>query len=131
MKYNDYVDAAEKGGALAEKGDLDEAIIIFKKLAESDLSTTDRSLMCLNVAKLYNQKGDQNQALVWYTTGADLESRHNGFFVREHRAAYLAHMGRADESLIAYEQLLGQSSLAEAAKLRIQQNIAALQKKAA
>jgi tetratricopeptide (TPR) repeat protein len=129
MDYNAYVEAAEKGAKLDEQGDTDGALKIFKELAHSDLATTDRSVMCLNVAKLYQKKGNIDQALIWLEEGAGLESRHNGFFVAEARAAYLAELGRLPESLAAYEQLLGNHAIGEAAKLRIRQNIDILRKR--
>lgn len=131
MDYNEYVDAAEKGSALTEKGDFDAAIEIFKKLVSSDLASHDRAVMCMNIATIYEKKKDLDQALVWYGTGVDIESRHNGHFVYENRAAFLGRADRIQESLAYYEQLLTRNSLSESDKLRIRHNIQTLQKKSA
>src|SRR5262245_28864827 len=111
MDYNEYIAQAHKASELVDKGDVDAGMEIFKKITQSDLATFDRAVMSVNVASLYEKKKDFDQALIWYGSGVDLESRHHGHFVYEQRAAFLARIGRFQESLVYYEQLLQRPTL--------------------
>lgn len=51
------------------------------------------------------------------------ERRSGGHFAAESRAAYLAQLGRLEESLLAYEELSARESLSEPVQERVRQNI--------
>jgi tetratricopeptide (TPR) repeat protein len=129
VNYDDFVATARKAFDLAETGDLDGGIKVFQELIETDLPEKDKAYMCLNIAALFHRKGDKEQALAWYGNGVEHDSRENGRFAMEQRAAYLAGLGRVKESLADFHELLKHPTLTNEDKDRIKKNITFLQAK--
>lgn len=131
MEHETYVRRANEASALVEKGEYPQAIEILRSLVESDLALTDKAMMCLNIAIVYDRMGDTDEALHWYDRGMAYEHLAGGRFVEEHRAAYLAEKGRIAESLLAYKSLLARSGLTEQDKARIEHNVHLLEERLA
>ncbi len=123
MDYQDYIRQAQEVERLVQKGDYSSALELLYSLVKSDLADTDKAMMCLNIAIIWDKLGRPEKALQWYERGMDYERRTGGCFVAEHRAAYLAKIGRLEESLLAYEDLAARESLSEQARERVRQNI--------
>ncbi|MEO8602091.1 MAG: hypothetical protein ABI629_05895 [bacterium] len=124
--FNRYSEAARAAAALLEAGKHDEAIAAFRALVSGDLSDIDRAMMCCNVARSYEKKGDPRSALRWYERGVDYERPHRRFMVAELMANALSQQERSAESVRIYEDLLTRTELSEHDKWRMRGNIAAL-----
>jgi len=125
--FNRYSEAARHAAALLEAGKHDEAIAAFRQLtAASNISDVDRSMMCYNVARAYEQKGEPDSALKWYQRGVVHERPHRRFMVAESLAQALAQHGKREEGEALYEELLARPELSEGDKYRIGGNLAAL-----
>jgi tetratricopeptide (TPR) repeat protein len=124
--FNRYSEAARDAAALLEAGKHDEAIAAFRQLTAADISDVDRSMMCYNVGRAYEQKGDWNSALKWYERGIVHERPHRRFMVAESLAYALSQHGQVEEGARRYEELLARPELSEADKLRIRGNLAAV-----
>lgn len=131
MNYQEFVATAQQGAQKAESNDTDGALRIFRELAEGDLPEMDRSAMCLNVALLFERKGVAQDALRWYTRAVELESRHNRFAAAERKANYLAQIGKARESLAAFQQLLARTDLTLTDRERFARTLAQLEQQIA
>lgn len=123
MRYEEYVKRVQKADRLAREGDHASALDVLSSLVESELADPDKAVMCVNIAILRDQLGQPEEALCWYGRGIDYERRTGGHFAAESRAAYLAQLGRLEESLRAYEELAAQASLDEQTRERVRQNI--------
>ncbi|MBK6939058.1 MAG: hypothetical protein IPH13_02475 [Planctomycetes bacterium] len=126
MNYAEYSDAARKANALAELDRLDDAIQAFAALVKEKLSPIDRSLMSYNVFTLHERKGDVAGAEKWIDLAVEFERPLLRIFAAEHKASFLARIGRRDDGRALYEELLEHPAATEAEKERFQQNIAAL-----
>lgn len=127
--FNRYSEAAQHAAGLFEAGKHDEAIAAFRALAAMDISDIDRSMMYYNLARVYEKKGDPRGALPWYERGVACERQHRRFLVTEAMAYALSEMGKVDESVRLYEDLLTRKELTESDKVRISANIAVLRAK--
>lgn len=123
MDYSEYVNLVQKADQLVRKGDYNSALELLRSLVESDLADADKAVMCVNIAIIWDKLGQPEEALRWYGRGIAYERRSRGHFAAESRAAYLAQLGRLEESLLAYEDLLAQESLDEQTRERVRQNI--------
>jgi len=121
-----YAETVQRASQLAERGDREGAIVLFRGLLATDISDVDKAMMCLNIAVVYQQMGRIDEALAAYEAGAAYERRHGRFYVAEMKAAFLATHGRDRESLLEYQELLGRAELTEADKERIRRNIETL-----
>lgn len=126
MDYKEYVKHVQKADRLVQHGDYTSALEILYSLVESDLADPDKAVMCVNVAILWDKLGQPEEALHWYGRGMGHERRAGGHFAAESRAAYLAQLGRLEESLLAYEDLAARESLDEQTRERVRQNIGRL-----
>lgn len=126
MNYAEYSDAARKANALAELDQLDAAIQAFAVLVKEKLSPIDRSLMAYNVFTLHERKGDNAGAEKWIDLAIEFEKPLLRIFAAEHKASFLARIGRRDESRDLYESLLAHPAATESEKERFTQNIALL-----
>lgn len=123
MDYQEYVRRVREVEQRVQKGDYTSALELLYSLIDSDLADADKAVMCVNVAILLDRLGQPEEALRWYGRGMGYERRSGGHFVAESQAAYLAQLGRLEESLLAYEDLLARESLDEQSRERIRQNI--------
>lgn len=119
MNYEEYAALAHRGAEISEKGDSAGAIAIFRRIVDSDLAKPDRVMMSLNIATLYANMQQVDQAVSWYRTAVELEAGYHGRQALESRAVYLAQIGRNRESLRDFEQLSQHPSLNEADKVRV------------
>lgn len=127
--FNRYSEAARHAAGLMEAGRHDEAIAAFRELVGSDLCDVDRSMMCYNLARAHEAKGDRGAARRWYERGVEYERPHRRFMVAEALAFALSQQDEVRESLRMYRELLARPELTENDKLRIGGNIAALEAK--
>lgn len=123
MDYKEYVKRAQKADQLVREGNYTSALELLYSLVESDLADPDKAVMCVNIAIIWDKMGQPDEALRWYGRGMSYERRSGGHFVAESRAAYLAQLGRLEESLLAYEDLAAQESLDEQTRERVRQSI--------
>ena len=130
MKYDEYVQRAERASGLVDAGDHEGAITAFKDLIAADISDIDKAMMCCNLAVVYERMGRDGDALVWYGAGIDYETRHGRYYVAEQRASFYARQGKHRESLNEYRDILGRPCLAEQERERIRQTIGILEQKA-
>jgi tetratricopeptide (TPR) repeat protein len=130
MKHQEYVQLTSQAAQFIENGRHEEGIATYEKLLSSDISDTDKAIMCFNLAVVYDKLGQTGQALAYYDTGIRYERSHNQHFVAEKKAAYLAGKGRYQESLDCYEDILRRVKLMENDKARIENNISVLKNQA-
>ena len=121
-----YVVALRKADYCVEKERHAEALASVQALVASGVSVLDKANACLQAAGVAEKLGRSEDALAWYDRGMSYERQHSRFFVAEHKAAYLAGKGRAQESAALYGRIASESSLTEADKDRIRNNIAIL-----
>lgn len=126
MKYDDYVDTAQRAGQAFEAGQHEEALAIFRTLATSDISDLDKAAMYGNMGVIQEKMGWEEEALSSYERGASYERMHGRIAVAEMKASYLYRLGKLAESLREYESLLFRPSLTEEEKNRISYNVAAI-----
>lgn len=107
----------------------DEAIVILRPLVECELDDFYKAITCINMAIIFGQKGQDSDALAWYDRAINYERSGGQFFAAEHKAAFMAEKGWASESLMMYEKLLLEPSLADEDKERIRQNISTLKQR--
>lgn len=119
MKYEEYVSRAQQVGAYVEQGKYDDALKTLQSLLNSDISDLDKSMMSINMAVVYGKMNQPERALEWYDRGISFEAVYLRFLVSESKAGYLYELKRFRECLEIYEELLPQSFLTEADKIRI------------
>jgi len=123
MNYQEFQNRVDHGTQMFEAGNLQAALEIFTGLVNSDISEVDKSVMCLNIAVVYDKLGNIQQCLEWYTKAVQFEKPHCKFEAQEYLATYLKQIGRPRDSLKVLESLLPSAHLTEQDKVRIRQNI--------
>ncbi len=126
MTYADYAARMQQGADAVDAGRRDRAIAIFEDLLATDISPIDKAIVCVNLATISDQLGDQDRALRYYDRGIAYESALCRTFAAEAQAAYLHGIGRIRESLQAFESLRRGGWLSEAEKQRVDANIATI-----
>lgn len=121
-----YYLALRKADYCVEKERHADALTALQALVASGVSDLDKASVCLTAAGVAEKLGRSDEALAWYDRGISYEKHHSRFTVAEHKAAYLAQKGRAQESLALYTRLLGEGSAMEADKDRFRHNVALL-----
>jgi hypothetical protein len=111
---------------LVEEGRRDDALTALRPLVECELHDFHKTIVCVNMAIILDQKGQTMDALAWYERGANYERPLGRFFAAERRAAYLAEKGWTSESLASYERLLSEPSLTGEDEERVRHNLAVL-----
>jgi hypothetical protein len=114
---------------LVENSQHDDAIIVLRPLLECDLQDLEKSMVCVNMAIIHSQKGQDSDALIWYDRGIGYERAHGRTFVAQHKAAFMAEKGWNSDSLTIYERLLTEPSLTDDDRERINHNIALLKER--
>jgi hypothetical protein len=114
---------------LVENSQHDDAITVLRPLLECELHDLEKSMVCVNMAIIHGQKGQDSDALIWYDRGIGYERAHGRTFVAEHKAAFMAEKGWNSDSLTMYERLLAESSLTDDDKQRINHNISLLKER--
>lgn len=126
MNYDEYVRECQSAASLAESGERVAALDAFLRLAGSSLPDLDRAVMYVNAATLQHQLGDAEAALEHYDKAVAVEEKHNRFAVLELKAAFLAQLGRAKESLELYRGLARRPDATLSERARFEQNAATL-----
>ena len=126
MNYQDYTLAFHAAAQLVEAGRYEKAISAFEDLLANNIPDVDKSIICLNIAVIYEKMGRVESILSWYDQGKRYEKRQCRFTVAESKAAYLAKVGNHRESLREYQELLRRDELALVDIARIEANIATL-----
>ena len=126
MRYEDYYETAQKVSTLVDETRFDEAMRLLRGLIDSDLADLDKSAMCVNMAIVLQKMQRNEEALQWYDRGIGYEALYLRFFVAESKAGFLHQLGRSQESLEIYSQLLGQPYLNAQENERMRNNVDAL-----
>lgn len=106
MLYDDYVNKAQEASKAVDAKDYDAALEILKDLVQSDLPDLDKSMMCFNLAVVWEKKGNSLESLRWYDRAIQFEKPHHRYFAQLEKAAYLVSIGRKEEALSIYQALL-------------------------
>ena len=121
-----YTSLAHRASELVTAGDYAQALAVLEEIIASDLPDYDKAMMCLNTAVVYDKWGKPGDALTSYARAMDYERSTGSCFVAQHRAAYFSQLGRYDESMRCYEELLRRSDLSPEDRDMFTQNIATL-----
>jgi hypothetical protein len=111
---------------LVENSQHDDAIVVLRPLIECDLNYFQKCIVCVNMAIIFGQKGQDSDALAWYDHAIEYERAHGRFFAAERKAAFMAEKGWTTESLSMYEKLLSAPSLTDEDEERIRTNLSTL-----
>jgi tetratricopeptide (TPR) repeat protein len=126
MLSSEHQALVEQAVTLDESGDHQGAAAIFQSLVGSDISDLDKSMMCLNLATLHDKMRLTDQALQWCERAIGYERAGSRCYAAQHKAAYLARLGRHDESQRLYEALLARSDLTATDREGIRHNLSVL-----
>jgi len=126
MEYEAYTRFTRDAARRLAQGDLRRASVILQGLLVSDISDLDKAEICSTMAAI-NQKLEQDsEALGWYDEGIAYEHPHRRFALSEQKAERLAELGRREEALRIYKDLLTRPYLMEADKHRLRRCIECL-----
>ncbi|HEV2802485.1 MAG TPA: hypothetical protein VGW12_18585 [Pyrinomonadaceae bacterium] len=114
---------------LVENSQHDDAITVLRPLLECELHEFHKMIVCVNMAIIFGQKGQDTDALAWYDRAVNYERGSGRFFAAERKAAFMAERGWNAESLAMYERLLLEPSLTDEDTERIRQNISTLRER--
>lgn len=127
MQYPEYVEKGRQVAEAVEAQDYESALRLLSELLQSDLPELDKSFMSINMGVVWDKKGNVTEALRWYDRAIQLEKRYHRFFALEEKAAYLLRLGRREETLNIYRELLPQPQLSFSDLERVRANIAQLE----
>lgn len=128
MLYDDYVSKAQDASKAVDAKDYDAAMEILKDLVQSDLPDLDKSMMCINLAVVWEKKGNSLEALRWYDRAIQYEKPHHRYFAQQEKANYLYSIGRKEDALSIYQSLLNKPFLVLSDHQKFQANIHHLSK---
>jgi hypothetical protein len=114
---------------LVDNSQHDDAIVVLRPLLECELNDFHKMIVCVNMAIIFGQKGQDSDALAWYDRGIGYERSIGRFFAAERKAAFMAECGWTAESLSMYEKLLSEPSLTDEDGERIKTNLATLKQR--
>jgi tetratricopeptide (TPR) repeat protein len=126
-----YHSLTKRASDLFDAGEHQQAIEIFRQLVDSDLPALDRGMMCLNIATVEHRRGNVAEALAALEHAIGQERVAGGYFIAGQVAAFLSQLGRYDDSIAAYRELVGRTDVSQADADIFQANIATLEKLAA
>jgi len=128
MDHEHFVQIAQEADAAFEAGRHDEAAGTFQNLAQSSaLPDIDRSMMAINLATVLQKMRADPRQIEWaFDQGIALERRWYRGTVREHKAAWLAQVGRTTEAAALYQQLLAEGWASSGERSRWQHNVTTL-----
>ena len=122
-RFDRYNVALRKAAYCVEKERHSDALAALNALVASGISELDKANACISAATVCEKLGQPDKALDWYDRGIRYERSHYRFAVAEHKAWYLSSKGRTKESLRLYDSLVRESSMTEADKDRLKENI--------
>jgi len=123
MDDNQYRALVDKAVTLDQRGDYRGAAAIFEQIVAGDLPDLDKSMACVNLATLHDKLQLTDQALRWYDRAIDYDRGARRVFAAAQKAAYLARLGRRDESRRLYEALLERPDVSEAEREGFRHNV--------
>jgi len=91
---------------LMEANNRHDALTVLQLLAENEAFGDVRMMACINCALVSGYLGNVDDALAWYDRAIAIEAAHATRFAARRKAGYLAEIGRNDESLALYMELL-------------------------
>lgn len=121
-----YTSLAQRATELVEAGQHTAALDVLEHIIAGDLPDFDKAMMCLNTAIVHDRQGEIDAALGAYARAMDYERGTGSCYVEQHRAAYLAQLGRFAESLRCYEDLLRRDDLTPEQRTMFERNVATL-----
>jgi tetratricopeptide (TPR) repeat protein len=121
-----YTSLAQRASDLVTAGEYAQALALLEEIIAGDLPDYDKAMMCLNTAVVYDKWGKPDDALTSYARAMDYERSTGSCFVAQHRAAYFSQLGRYDESLRCYEELLRRADLSPEDRDMFAKNVATL-----
>ena len=127
MEYADYIAQTQRAANLVQAEQYEDALAILHGLVAAGISDIDKSMMCLNLAVVYDKMARVDLALEWHDKGIAYERPYSRAFVALHKAGYLATQGKPVESLSLYRELLALPFLTESDKETIRRNIETLE----
>ncbi len=83
-----------------------DALIVLRLLAENEAFGSVRMIACVNCGIVEEQLGNGPAALNWYDRGMAIEAPFPTRFAARQKADLLVRMGRADDGLALYLELL-------------------------
>ena len=102
----DFSNEISRGAALFEAGRFEEAADLFRGLSANEmLSRTERIIAAMNLAVTYDKMGHPDTAASTYEFAVGL-SLEDYILVQDNRAGFLHRIGRVDEAIAVWEQLL-------------------------
>lgn len=128
MLYQDYQFCVQQVANYVDAAKYSDALKVLQSLIDSDITDLDKSMMCINMAVVYEKMQQPERALEWYNSGIGYEAVYLRFFVAESKANFLYNLNRYKESITIYEELLPQSFLTEVDKLRLRNYIESAQR---
>jgi tetratricopeptide (TPR) repeat protein len=93
---------------LIENNAREDALTVLRLLAEDEAYGPVRVIACTNCALVCEQLGRYEQALDWYERGRTLEIAGEMRLASRYKADLFARLGRTQESLALYLELLAQ-----------------------
>lgn len=126
MDANELGAEAERAARLVEEGAYPEALEVLDALLLRDLTDDARAVMNVNAAVVHASMGDSQRSLAAYDRAVEAEASLGRIWASELRAAYLVEVGRRDEALAAYRDLLDRPDLAGGDRGRVEYNVARL-----
>jgi hypothetical protein len=91
---------------LLEAGNRPDALTVLRLLAENEAFGPVRSIACVNCAIVEEQLGNAMASLAWFDRGIAIEAATPGRVAARFKADLLVRMGRVDEGLALYLELL-------------------------
>jgi len=127
---NDAVHALFVRGAEAfEAGDDAAATAAFRQIVDrADAADDDKAMACVNLATVCDRSDDVDQALAWHNQALALAVDRRQF-VEESRVVFLASRARYTEAIDTLTRLLQATDLEPAARLRLEHNLAEVQRR--
>lgn len=126
MQIEHFNESLILAARLVENSERADAIVVLRPLLECELDDFSKTIVCVNMAIIFGQMGQDSDALAWHERAIGYERAYGGFFATEQKAAFMAGKGWTAESLAIYERLLSEPSLTDEDGERIRQNISIL-----
>jgi hypothetical protein len=129
MEQAEYEQLTQQAMDLFESGrieDVQEAIIIFEGLLDSDIPDLHKSATCHNLAVCADAQGRVSEALHWLDEGVRYEQGQESLVNAEAKALCLMRHGFMEKGLRAYEELLAFPWLTGQERQRIRDNLEVL-----
>jgi len=125
VEYQEFLRLTREAEAHLEAGRLKEAETLLLDLIMGDVSDLDRAALCAKMATVFDRLGNTQEALDWFDKGIAAEQAYCRYETLEKKAVYLSQLGRYNNAVKIYEQLLKQPYLTESEKERIRKSLQA------